>query len=180
LKDYINQNTLAQQGFTEVPSRDRKWGTVGDLQQAFKNVYGDQFGYSPEFQKLLFEQGKTNLQPQFNTMKQQGLSDINNRGFYSAVPYSNMVSNANAVYGRALGGLQSDISVASGQAAEQQKASLFGAQSQYLTAYNLAELEKRLSKKDFMDFLGQLTGQAAQVAMSYVGAKFGIGKTKTD
>jgi hypothetical protein len=152
---------------------DNKWGAVGDLSQAFHNVYGSQFGYSPEYQRLLMQQGITNLQPQFAGMQKTATSDLNQRGFYSAVPYSNMVSNINSGYGRALGNLQTGISVASGQAAEQQKASLFGATSNYLTQYNLAELQKRLSKKDFMDVLGQLVAQGSEVAMQFVGANYG-------
>lgn len=104
----------------------------------FESIYGKQFGLPQEYQNLLFQQGEAKLQPQFAGMQKQGLGDLNQRGFYSAVPYSNMVSNINSGYGRALTELQQGIAAQSAQAAEQQKSQLFGATSSYGSQSELA------------------------------------------
>lgn len=149
-----------------------KANSANDIVRMFEGIYGKQYGFSPEYQKLLFQQGVTNLQPQFASMGKSGLNDLNQRGFNSAVPYSNMQSNLNSQYGRSLGQLQQSISAQSGQAAEAQKASLFGQTSDFLSQYNLMQLQKRLGKKGFMDFLGNLFGQGADVLAGWAGGGF--------
>jgi len=146
-----------------------------DPQQLFRSIYGNQYGLPQEYQNQLFQQGVSQINPQFAGMQKQGLSDLNQRGFNSAVPYSNMVSNLNTARGRTLYDLQNSITTQSMQAGEQQKGQLFGAANDYQTQVALMELQKRLGKKGFMDFLGMFLGQAGNVAAGWAGGGFKMG-----
>jgi hypothetical protein len=145
-----------------------------DMQQAWEKIYGKTYGYSSDFQKQLFQQGVSNLKPQFEGMAKIGLGDLNQRGFNSAIPYSNLMSNVNSSYAKSLLDLQNSISAESGRVAESQKAARYGSESSFLSQWNLLALQKKLGQKGFMDFLGQLFGQAGNLGSEYAGMQLGI------
>ena len=140
-----------------------------DLRQAFKSIYGDSYGLSPQLQSAMFQQGVSNLQPQFAGLQKSAVADLNARGFNSAVPYGNVMSNMNTGYMRALQNLQQGITTQSMQAGENQRAQLFNQLGGLSSQMSLLELQKKLGQKGFMDFLGQLLGQGMNVAGTYVG-----------
>lgn len=142
-----------------------------DLQSAFKSIYGNQYGLSPELQAAMFQQGVSNLQPQFAGLQKSAVADLNQRGFNSAVPYGNVMSNMNTGYMRALQNLQQGITTQSMQAGENQRLQLFNQLGGLSTQMSLMELQKKLGEKGFMDFLGSLLGQGMNVAGTYAGIK---------
>ena len=141
-----------------------------DTQNIFKSIYGDKgFGLPPELQRLLFSQGEANLKPQFDTLRKQSVAGLNDRGFNSAVPFSNMTSNLNSAYGRSLYDLQNSITTQSLEAGETQKANLFGALQGMNSMQFQAWLTKKMNEPGFMDVLGKLLGQGANIGAQKLG-----------
>jgi len=148
-----------------MPSR--KWSTIGDIQQLFRNVYG-QGGWSPEYQRLLYQQGLADIAPTYQSALRSGVADLNQRGFYSAIPYSNLAGRIGGDYMRALTDYRRGISLGSAQAAEQQKARMFDQMSGIVSQDFLYWLQKMANKKGFGDVLGQLIGQLGPAVLAAI------------
>lgn len=143
-----------------------------DLQDIFKSVYGDEgFGIPKRLQELYFKQGMDTLSPQFAALTKNSLAGANARGYSGPASYSNVMSNVNSAFGRAMASLQNSIMTQSMQAGEQQKELEFSALSNLQAIAFEAWLKKKMGKPGFMDLLGKLLGQAGEVGAFILGKK---------
>lgn len=96
----------------------------------WRRIYGDQLGYSPEYQEELFQQGAGDINREYAGIQRQATTGLAQRGFYSGRPVQRMMGQMGAEKTQALTKYRQGIQQSSEQLAQQQKGRLFGATAQ--------------------------------------------------
>ncbi len=141
----------------------------------WQKIFGEQFGYKPSYQRRLYEEGKRDIGTQFADIQKRGISDLGERGFYSARPVQRMTTQFGTQEARALQDLQQGIRQSSEEFAQRQKGQLFGAVSQETIGKESAEQQQeyalaRMDKQQQFTVLNMSTRQRyelAQIAERY-------------
>ena len=173
------------------------WGG-NNVQDLWRQIYGDQLGYSPEYQRQLFLQGSRDINQQYNLAQRRATTGLAQRGFYSQRPVTRMMSETDAARNLALTQYREGISKESEALKQRQQAQLFDAATrfkmlsqqqkfrllemakQFEYDKDLMKLQDRLNSAGLGDFFGTIAGTGLGFALGgpvggFIGGNLGGG-----